>query len=295
MRTLAIPFLSFSFLLSVPLAAQDSSELQRRAAEQERQIRSLEVENELLRDEIDRLRARIHAYEKNGAGSTPPDLPETTPATPPEDSGERIHVVRAGDSLSKIAGLYDTTTDKLARLNDIKNPSLIREGQKLKVPQAAQAEAPATDRDVPDTVSETVSGTHRVKAGETFYSIARIYGLSVEALTAANPDVNPRALRIGQQLRLAARKVGESNEPGDSGSGDSSDPSSEPDSAPPPPDADGPSVRLVPIDETMTFGEFARRHRMDPAKLNALNGLHLEPKRVLATGSRLYVSAQPLQ
>ena len=41
---------------------------------------------------------------------------------------------------------------------------------------------------------------HTVKAGETLALIARRYGVRVEALTAANPKLEPRHLRIGQAL-----------------------------------------------------------------------------------------------
>jgi hypothetical protein len=54
-----------------------------------------------------------------------------------------------------------------------------------------------------------------------------------------------------------------------------------------------PKIRSVRIDKEITFGDFAAVHGMEPAKLNALNGLHLESNTVLAKGSELYVSAQP--
>ena len=44
--------------------------------------------------------------------------------------------------------------------------------------------------------------THVIKARETLASIARHYGVSLEALSAANPSANPRRLRPGQTLNL---------------------------------------------------------------------------------------------
>lgn len=46
---------------------------------------------------------------------------------------ETIYVVQKGDSLIKIANKYNTTYQTLAKLNNIKNPNLIRVGQKLKI------------------------------------------------------------------------------------------------------------------------------------------------------------------
>lgn len=46
--------------------------------------------------------------------------------------------------------------------------------------------------------------THRVARGETLASIARSHGISLAALEAANPGVNPKKLRSGQVLDLPA-------------------------------------------------------------------------------------------
>jgi tetratricopeptide (TPR) repeat protein len=46
--------------------------------------------------------------------------------------------------------------------------------------------------------------THLVKAGENPILIARKYGVSVEALMAANPKINPRRLQVGQALIIPA-------------------------------------------------------------------------------------------
>jgi len=44
--------------------------------------------------------------------------------------------------------------------------------------------------------------SHKVQAGESPSSIARKYGVKVEALMAANPGLNPRRLQVGQTLNL---------------------------------------------------------------------------------------------
>jgi tetratricopeptide (TPR) repeat protein len=44
--------------------------------------------------------------------------------------------------------------------------------------------------------------THVIKARETLASVARQYGVKLEALTAANPKANPRRLRPGQTLNV---------------------------------------------------------------------------------------------
>jgi LysM repeat protein len=41
---------------------------------------------------------------------------------------------------------------------------------------------------------------YTIKAGDTFYNIARTFGISLDALLAANPGVNPNRLYIGQVI-----------------------------------------------------------------------------------------------
>lgn len=43
---------------------------------------------------------------------------------------------------------------------------------------------------------------HVVRLGDTFYSIARRYGVTVEQVAAANRGVEPASLRIGQRLLI---------------------------------------------------------------------------------------------
>lgn len=295
-------FFFFFLLLVVPgVSLAEVSELERRTAEQERQIIQLELQNARLRDEIELLQRKLLAYEK-AQGEVEAGVPESAPAppnqavppTPVEPAGGAVHVVRAGESLSKIARQHGTTTEDLAKLNGIRNPALIREGQKLKLPTPAPTGGSRTGE---AASGGTVSGTHRVKPGETLYSIARIYGLSVEALKEANPGINPKAMQVGDELKLSARKI-EPPAPSES-TGPDEAPSSSLDRN----SGSGASIRRggrssslsPPLDEAISFGEFARRYRMDPSRLNALNGLTLEPKTLLASGTQLYISAQPME
>lgn len=49
------------------------------------------------------------------------------------NSGKKYYTVKAGDTLSAIAKKYNTTVDKLVKLNNIKNANLIYAGQRLRV------------------------------------------------------------------------------------------------------------------------------------------------------------------
>ncbi|HEX2077014.1 MAG TPA: LysM peptidoglycan-binding domain-containing protein, partial [Longimicrobium sp.] len=52
--------------------------------------------------------------------------------------------------------------------------------------------------------TSTRGRSHTVSAGETFYAIARRYGVTPAQLRALNPDVDMNALEVGDVLRLPA-------------------------------------------------------------------------------------------
>jgi LysM repeat protein len=190
----ALPILA-AILCTAPLAKAATSELdllQGRCQEYERQIRQLEEEN-----------ARLKSLTATAAKTPTPVQAETKKieAAPAKDTAS-YGIVRNGDTLRKLAKRHGTTPEALAKLNGIKNPSVIRAGQKLALPE--KASAPALEAEAPRSATVN-SGSHTVKSGETFYSIARHYGLSANSLQAANPGVKASALKIGQTLRLGGK------------------------------------------------------------------------------------------
>lgn len=97
--------------------------------------------------------------------------------------------VKAGDTLSALAKQYNTTTDQLAKANNISNVNLITVGQQLNTDGSAQT----------STNTQTVT----VKAGDTLSGLAAEYGTTVDQIVADNnlgsADV---ILHIGQQLTI---------------------------------------------------------------------------------------------
>lgn len=85
-----------------------------------------------------------------------------------------VHVVQRGESLSRIASRYDTTTGVIQQANGLSSPHHIRVGQRLTIPGGAAGRAWAG------------RATHVVRSGETLAVIARRYGTTVRALQQAN-------------------------------------------------------------------------------------------------------------
>jgi len=132
----------------------------------------------------------------------------TVPAAPPR--ARLIHYrVRRTESLQSIADRFDVTIYELRRWNGIRS-NYARRGARLRIweggepLQASRVTSRTTIRNV-STKPQATSGDvtrHRVRRGETLYSIARQYGTSITALRQANPFLASRGLQIGDVLTI---------------------------------------------------------------------------------------------
>ena len=74
--------------------------------------------------------------------TTAPTSTTTTPTpAPAQPASETVYTVKKGDTLSGIAARYNTTYQKLAEYNGIKNPNFISVGQKIKIPSASAGQS----------------------------------------------------------------------------------------------------------------------------------------------------------
>ena len=92
-----------------------------------------------------------------------------------------VYIVKAGDTLSKIAYNNGVTVHHLAGINNITNPNLIKVGQKIEL------EKPRA---------------HTVVKGDNLTKIALKYGTTVQALATKNNIKNTNIIRIGQIIKL---------------------------------------------------------------------------------------------
>ncbi len=104
-----------------------------------------------------------------------------------------IVVVGYGDTLYSIAARYGTTVDALMRANSLPDPKFIWVGQRLIVPQ------------VGETSSSAASSVYTVAPGDTIYSIAARFGVTVDALARANGLYNTDLIFTGQRLMIPGR------------------------------------------------------------------------------------------
>jgi LysM repeat protein len=112
----------------------------------------------------------------------------------PGASGETVHIVQWGETLSLIANRYGVTVDAILAANDVSNPDFVYVGQRLIIPVSGQA-GPG-------------GGRHEVVSGETLTSIALRYGTTAAALSAANDLSNNDLIYVGQVLKVPGKAPG---------------------------------------------------------------------------------------
>jgi N-acetylmuramoyl-L-alanine amidase len=140
-------------------------------------------------------------------------LPPTPGAGTYTAQANLTYVVRAGDTLHGIARRFSTTAAALSAANGLTDPNRLAVGQVVNIPVApAGAPLSGPNLSVPLQALPALergdlgpaSASYAVVAGDTLYGIARRFGVSVDALMAANGLRDANTLRLGQILRIPA-------------------------------------------------------------------------------------------
>ncbi|MFK7926697.1 MAG: LysM peptidoglycan-binding domain-containing protein, partial [Myxococcota bacterium] len=133
------------------------------------------------------------------------------------------HTVRKGETLSKIAARYDTTSRELVRLNHLKNADRIHVGMTLVIPSegtpvppaprtagapkpAKQAPAKTVAKTPPKSAPAASSGEgsirYSVRRGDTLSAIASRHNVSTADLTRWNRIKSASSIQAGQVLTI---------------------------------------------------------------------------------------------
>lgn len=145
----------------------------------------------------------ISAIATNTPTATPIVIVVTATANFGTGGGQTIYVVRPGDTLTNIAGRFNTTVTAIAQTNGITNINRIQAGQQLIIPATGGPVVVPTSPVVPATPVPTplpTPATYVVQPGDNLYRISLRFGVTMAALAQANGILNVNRLFAGQVL-----------------------------------------------------------------------------------------------
>jgi membrane-bound lytic murein transglycosylase D len=135
----------------------------------------------------------------------------------PPEATYVLHRVRNGETLGLIAQRYHTSVTAIVRLNGLKSSRFIRAGWTLKVP--GRGAAPASGAPVvgdnrpprgsgPSAVQAQAGpdGTYMICSGDTAFSIAKRFGLSLDDFLALNGLSMDSVLTPGQTVKVKSSR-----------------------------------------------------------------------------------------
>ena len=102
--------------------------------------------------------------------------------------GGQLYTIRSGDTLYALSIRFNVTIAAIIAANPGLDPMNLRVGQIICIPAPPSGKCPSG------------SSEYTIRAGDTYFSLARRFNVSVQAIMDANPGVNPDALEIGQVI-----------------------------------------------------------------------------------------------
>ncbi len=107
----------------------------------------------------------------------------------------QFYIIQEGDTLSSIARRFDTTVENILRFNPDLNPANLPVGRRICV-------ISATDQPITCPLGTL---PYNINPGDTLLTLALRFETSVESLLAANPDIDPNNLQVGQRICISQR------------------------------------------------------------------------------------------
>lgn len=129
------------------------------------------------------------------------------------------YVVQKRDTLARIAQKFDVSKKTLVSVNKIKGKRSIKKGKVLRIPYQVREYALDSKKSKPTAKVASLNDLHKgekstgqkehiytVTKGDTLYSVARRFGVSVKALCGQNDLAEDTKLRTGRTLLVDASK-----------------------------------------------------------------------------------------
>ncbi|MBX7154721.1 MAG: LysM peptidoglycan-binding domain-containing protein [Bacteriodetes bacterium] len=157
-------------------------------------MNGLKPKKGLLAGQLLKIETKVNSEEPSVAANKKHEAAEEEP-----QGKATVVKVRKGDNIGTLAAKYGVRESQLIKWNPSLAEGKVLAGQNIKVytPQTSKGSASST----PKTINK-LPKSYTVRNGDTMYSIANRYGVTVAQLQAKNKGLEPSTIRIGQKIRL---------------------------------------------------------------------------------------------
>ena len=120
------------------------------------------------------------------------------------------HIMTKGETLYSVARSFQVTVEDIAKANSIDDPSKVRVGMRLLIPRdvvandAGAQDSGAHGSSSSETAASPTAGilAYKVVKGDTLFSIAKAFGIGLDALRSANKMKTSSMIKPGDSLRI---------------------------------------------------------------------------------------------
>ena len=106
---------------------------------------------------------------------------------------ERVYILRPGDALEKLSAIYKIPVCMIARANGLKAAPVLKPGRKLIIPARCYCDSKKELR------------VHKVRPGDTIYSISKRYSTVMHEILKCNDLRGPNEIEEGMELIIPPR------------------------------------------------------------------------------------------
>lgn len=114
-----------------------------------------------------------------------------------KSANNKVHQVKSGETLYKIARMYRVTVDDILKANPKVSINDMKVGMVLDIPRVSSQTAQRPEAQLDSSLYQV----HKVLKGETAYSLSKKYNITLDTLYFINPSAQ-KGLHIGQELLI---------------------------------------------------------------------------------------------
>ena len=112
------------------------------------------------------------------------------------------YVVQKGDTLYSLAKKYNVSAEQIQGVNNLSS-EMIKVGQTLEVPALVKTH---TDSEQKNNIKNKENITHSVQPGDTLYSLAKEYGVTLEQIQQEN-GLTSDQIKVAQELKITSPQM----------------------------------------------------------------------------------------